>query len=198
MKKFILTTLIMVFFSSLLSAYTLKDCYKKYEWQGNPNETYYWFSTPDTVQLTFTLNQTALAPVDDIYGQIYDLKLLSPTNVDWDIFPPYEFYTEGNYVETIYTQSGHAYGAYTDVSNHDVNPAYFYTYYPSLSYATWSDDGNTAYFHYDNVYGAQSDLLFTVHMTPLNNFNFGSPLPPMPLTIGFMSLLSIPWIRKRK
>jgi hypothetical protein len=197
MKKFTLVLLSMIVLSNFISAYTLKDCYKKYEWQGNPNETYYWFSTPEPALLTFTLNQTAIAPIDDIYGQIYDLKLLSPTNVDWDIFPPYEFYTEGNYVENVYTQVGHAYGAYTDVSDNNIKPAYFYTYFPSLSPVTWSADGNTAYFQYDFVYGAPSELLFTVSLTHLNNLNVGTPLPSLPITMCFMSLLSLPFFRRK-
>jgi len=197
MKKIILTLAILLCFASTTFAYTLKDCYKKYTWQGNPNETYYWFQTPTPAQLTFTFNQSATAPVDDIYEQVYDLNVLSPTNVDWAVFEPYELYTETNFVETVYTQPNHAYGAYADVSDNNVNPAYFYTYYPSLSNVTWSSDGNTAFFRYDSVYGYPSDLFLTVTLTNLNNFNFGTPLPTTPIALGFMSLISIPFFRKK-
>ena len=195
MKK-LLVILTVLSSSSLVSAYTLQDCYKKYDWQGNPHETYYWFATPDTAQLTFTFTKAAVAPKDDIYEQVYDLKVLSPTNVDWAVYEPYEAYRQGNYTETITAQPGHAYGAYADISDNNVNPAYFYTYYPSLSTVSWSADGNTAFFNYDNVYGSPYDTTLQVHLTQFNGFVFGSPLPTMPIAFGIMGITAV--LRRRK
>lgn len=195
MKKF-LVFIFIVLLSNLSLAYTLKDCYHKYDWQGNPNETYYWFQTPTPAQLTFTFNQSASAPVDDIYEQIYDLNVLSPNNVDWAVFEPYELYTETNFIETVYTQTNHAYGAYADISDNNVNPAYFYTYLPSLSNVSWSDDLNTAFFRYDSVYGYPSDLFLTVTLSTLNNLDFGSPLPTSPVVFGFMSVFAFLFRKK--